>query len=189
MDNKGRKVYAVDFDKTLSMARYPDVGEPNTLLFKMLIEEQKKGAIIILNSCRTGEALVKAVQFCNDNGLIFDAINDNADSIIEKFGDNPRKISADVYIDDKALKPITEITHTLKLQEGFADAVLNKRKTFEIRRNDRGFQKGDTVAFKVIDKLGTHKPHALEEKVFVITYVMSDYGLQDGYVVFGLKEV
>lgn len=105
MDKYGNKIYAVDFDKTLSMARYPEVGEPNKDLFEFLISEQMKGAKIILNSCRTKEPLLKAVEFCNANGLIFDAINDNVDTMIESYGDNPRKISADFYIDDKAIRP------------------------------------------------------------------------------------
>lgn len=105
MDINGNKVIAVDFDKTLSMAPYPEVGMPNEGLFAYLISEKEKGSLIILNSCRTGDNLRKAVEFCNENGLYFDAINDNVPSMIEKFGDNPRKISADVYIDDKAYSP------------------------------------------------------------------------------------
>ena len=39
------------------------------------------------------------------------------------------------------------ITHELKLHLNFCDAVYNGRKTFEIRRNDRGFQTGDHIKF------------------------------------------
>lgn len=34
-------------------------------------------------------------------------------------------------------------THNLKLSIDFCDDVLNREKTFEIRKNDRGFQTGD----------------------------------------------
>lgn len=34
-------------------------------------------------------------------------------------------------------------THRLKIQEQYADAVLNGTKTFEIRKNDRGYKVGD----------------------------------------------
>ncbi len=34
-------------------------------------------------------------------------------------------------------------THRLKIQEQYADAVLNGTKTFEIRKNDRGYEVGD----------------------------------------------
>lgn len=125
MDKYGNKIIAVDFDKTLSMVRYPEVGEPNTRLFKYLIEEQKKGAKIILNSCRTGDVLKKAVIFCNDNGLIFDAINDNVDTMIETYGNNPRKISADMYIDDKAYKPLMddEFIENINVIDALADQI------------------------------------------------------------------
>lgn len=42
------------------------------------------------------------------------------------------------------------VTHTLKLNEEFADAVYSGDKNFEIRYNDRGFQKGDEVKFEVM---------------------------------------
>jgi ASC-1-like (ASCH) protein len=35
------------------------------------------------------------------------------------------------------------MTHHLKLREEFWDAVINCEKTFEVRYNDRAFQKGD----------------------------------------------
>lgn len=90
----------VDFDGCLSLdARYPDIGRPNKPLFKYLINEQKeKGSKIILWTCREYDShLSEAVDFCKDNGLVFDAINEN----IAEF--NPRKIVADLYIDDHAV--------------------------------------------------------------------------------------
>lgn len=33
-------------------------------------------------------------------------------------------------------------THNLKLSIDFCDAVLSKQKTFEVRKNDRGFSDG-----------------------------------------------
>ena len=43
------------------------------------------------------------------------------------------------------------MTHELKIQKQWADAKLAGEKPFEIRRNDRGFQKGDIVRYKVVD--------------------------------------
>lgn len=189
MDKYGNKIISVDFDKTLSMARYPEVGEPNGILIEYLIREQKKGSKIVLNTCRTDKALENAVDFCNKHGLFFDAINENAKTMIESYGDDPRKISADLYIDDKAVKPITKITHTLKIYKGFADAVCDGSKCFEIRKNDRGYQNGDTLRFNVIDENGYLVSHPLNSKIYEITYVLSDYELCAGYVVFGMKEI
>ena len=37
------------------------------------------------------------------------------------------------------------MVHNLRILDVFADAVYMKDKTFEIRENDRGFQKGDYI--------------------------------------------
>lgn len=54
---------------------------------------------------RAGEALEKAVDWCQKQHLEFDAVNDNLPEIIELYGNNSRKISCDYYIDDKAILP------------------------------------------------------------------------------------
>lgn len=44
-----------------------------------------------------------AVAQCREHGLEFDAVNDNIPEIVEMYGVNSRKITADYYIDDKAV--------------------------------------------------------------------------------------
>lgn len=81
-------------------------------------------------------------------------------------------------------------THILKLYSEFADPVCSGEKPFEVRFNDRGFQKGDLVCFKVINKIDDYLiPHPLNSKKFEITYVISGWGINEGYVVFGISEV
>lgn len=58
-------------------------------------------------------------------------------------------------------------------------------KCFEVRDNDRGFQKGDTVTFIKVNQSGIVLPH--NQCVFEITYVLSGWGIKEGYVVFGIK--
>lgn len=77
--------------------------------------------------------------------------------------------------------------HRIKLLETFADAVLDGRKNFEVRENDRGYQRGDLVEFLVINKLGNRVNHPLNSKLFEITYVLSGWGIKDGWVVFGIS--
>jgi len=79
--------------------------------------------------------------------------------------------------------------HKLKLLEQFADVVYSGEKPFEIRENDRGFQKGDTVEFDVRDKAGLMVTHPLGRERFEITYVLSGWGLKDGWVVFGIRKI
>ena len=47
--------------------------------------------------------MTAAVQFCRENGLIFDAVNDNSRENQEAFGNNCRKAFAHYYIDDRNL--------------------------------------------------------------------------------------
>lgn len=79
--------------------------------------------------------------------------------------------------------------HNLKLRVDFADDVCMGRKNFEVRKNDRGFLKGDTVKFSCVDKSGLPIPHVINDKVYEITYVLSGWGIKDGYVVFGIREI
>lgn len=92
---------AVDFDGTLCYSRWPDVGIPNTDLIECLKSCRAKGNKLILWTCREGKALADAVNWCDAQGLVFDAVNDNLPEVISLYGNNSRKISCDFYIDDK----------------------------------------------------------------------------------------
>lgn len=80
--------------------------------------------------------------------------------------------------------------HEIKLNKKFVDAVLSGDKCFEIRKNDRGYQKGDIVNFIPVDDDGlfTFGSSMIRDKEYEITYVLNGWGLQEGYVVFGIKE-
>ena len=77
--------------------------------------------------------------------------------------------------------------HNLKLRIEYADAVLDGSKCFEIRENDRGFQKGDTVKYQTVDREGNHVPHPVEDQQYEITYVLPSFHVTDGWVVFGTR--
>lgn len=94
-------IYAIDFDGTLSFGEFPDCGRPNIRLIDWLKEKQKDGDKIILWTCREGEYLSIAVDFCKRYGLVFDAVNENVPELKEKYGNDTRKIGCDYYIDDK----------------------------------------------------------------------------------------
>ncbi len=96
-------IFAVDFDGTLSFGQWPEVGPANHNLIDYLKDRQQSGDKLILWTCRAGEALDKAVAWCTENGLDFDAINDNLPEVTEMYGNNSRKVSCDVYIDDRAV--------------------------------------------------------------------------------------
>ena len=98
-------IIAVDFDGTLCKNCWPDIGEPNYELIDYLRNCHYSGVKLILWTCREGELLDKAVAWCEERGLFFDAVNDNIPESIEKYGNNCRKVSADIYIDDRADGP------------------------------------------------------------------------------------
>lgn len=80
--------------------------------------------------------------------------------------------------------------HTIKLREDYIEPVLLGEKTFEVRENDRGYQKGDYVYFKAVSRQGVPLTDTiLEQRTYQITYVHSGLGLKENYVVFGIKEV
>ena len=70
-------------------------------------------------------------------------------------------------------------THRLKIQEQYADAVLNGTKTFEIRRNDRNFKVGDKIVFDVVTNdgysVGEAARHPLNGATYRIDYILDDF--------------
>lgn len=93
-------IISVDYDGTLEIN-----GRLNIPLIEKLKSDQRNGHFIILNTCREGASLIKALRLCKSCGIIFNSVNENLPMIVKQFGYNPRKIFADVYIDDKAIKP------------------------------------------------------------------------------------
>lgn len=99
------RIIAVDFDGTLCSDCYPKIGMPNLPLIALLLRLRRQGKQVILWTCRCGELLEEAVEWCSLFGLQFDAVNENVPETIACYGTEARKISADVYIDDRACFP------------------------------------------------------------------------------------
>ena len=81
------------------------------------------------------------------------------------------------------------MTHEIKLLEQYAQAVKDGEKSFEIRYNDRGYQKGDRIKFTVVDKDGFKAYHELDDEEYEITYVHSGFGMADNYVALAIRQV
>ena len=80
---------------------WPDIGEPNMELINEMIRRRKEGCAVILWTMRGGQLLHNATAWCRQHGLEFDAVNDNLKWQQDYYGDNPRKVFADEYIDDR----------------------------------------------------------------------------------------
>lgn len=81
--------------------------------------------------------------------------------------------------------------HDLKIVPSFFKAVRDRSKTFEVRINDRGFQRGDTVVLRewnpeLRNPDGSLGFYTEEDETFVIGYVLP---IDEKRVVFSLKEV
>lgn len=107
-------------------------------------------------------------------------------------------------------------THDLKCWPEFFDAIARGEKTFEVRKNDRGFQKGDRLRLLKYDpnrRFGADYVEAgpteisrraaaenrepswlsaaqrAERIECDVTYVLSGWGVEAGYVCMGIKVV
>ena len=90
---------AVDFDGTLADTDATKIYSPNTKLINYLIARRNNGDKVVLWTCREDSRLDQAVEWCKQQGLEFDAVNDNLPGL-KLFGLNPRKVAADLYIED-----------------------------------------------------------------------------------------
>ena len=95
-------IIAIDFDGTLCKECYPHIGEANREFIDDLVVRKKRGDKLILWTCREESFLEEAINWCQQQGLVFDAVNDNLEEIKQKYQHNSRKITADLYLDDKA---------------------------------------------------------------------------------------
>ena len=95
-------IAAVDFDGLLVKNKFPEIGEIRQPMFNAVKLLQKNGWKIILWSCRTGDMLKDAVEFCVQHGLVPDAVNENLKEVREYFGSDTRKVFANMYLDDRS---------------------------------------------------------------------------------------
>lgn len=95
---------AIDFDGVLfSDDVFPLVGEPIEGAVDAVNRLYDSGHKLIINSCREGEAAEAAIFAMEQYGFKYNLFNNNHPDLIKKYGNDCRKIGADIYIDDKNL--------------------------------------------------------------------------------------
>jgi len=92
-------IIAVDFDGTIVEHDYPAIGKPIPYAFDVLKKLKQERHTLILWTVREDNLLKDAVDYCSKRGLDFYAVNKNHPE--EEDGDAPRKLKADIFIDDK----------------------------------------------------------------------------------------
>lgn len=70
-------ILVTDFDGTLVSDKWPEIGDVDYDLVQAFIAAKKAVHKVILNTCRKGEQLEKAVRFLKFYGLTFDGVNEN----------------------------------------------------------------------------------------------------------------
>jgi hypothetical protein len=100
MSKQNKKIYSFDFDGTLCINKFPEIGEANEDIVNLAKRLKEEGNYLILNTMREGKSLISAIEWCRNRGLVFDAVNDNLPHMKEFYKNNPRKIFANYYIDD-----------------------------------------------------------------------------------------
>lgn len=83
--------------------------------------------------------------------------------------------------------------HVLKTIDRYWDAIADGTKTFEVRKNDRAFQKGDTLILQRWEdgKFGMHRSTPFQTLSMKITYMLQggQFGIEPAYCVLGFKKV
>ena len=94
-------IVSVDFDGTITQENdYPTCGALMPKAKEAITAlHDKHGCIIILNTCRAGEPLADALEYCKRHGIPIDHVNEQSPQLLEIFKDT-RKVYADYYIDD-----------------------------------------------------------------------------------------
>lgn len=84
-------------------------------------------------------------------------------------------------------------THRLKVFIKYADAIMSGTKTFEVRKNDRGYEVGDKIVFSVVSNegisVGDAVRHPLNGATYRIDYILDDFeGLAQKYVALAISK-
>ncbi|NLX81216.1 MAG: hypothetical protein GXZ03_06610 [Proteiniphilum sp.] len=92
---------AIDFDGTIVEHEYPAIGKPIPFAIETLLQLQKENHKLILWTVREGDLLQEAVDYCEQRGLYFYAVNENY--MGEDRSKAGRKLGVDMFIDDRNL--------------------------------------------------------------------------------------
>lgn len=82
-------------------------------------------------------------------------------------------------------------THILKTDEPYFQAIIDGRKNFEVRVNDRGFQTGDHLHLIEVRPAERGGKEATGRTMTVeVTYVLQGgrFGIEAGWCVMGIRE-
>lgn len=94
---------SLDFDGTIVEDGFPGIGKIKEGAKEYINMLYDNGFNILINTCRTGSYEGDAENFLRRSGINYHYINNNLPQSIEYFKQDCRKLSADVYVDDRCL--------------------------------------------------------------------------------------
>jgi len=119
-------IIAIDFDGTIcETIGWPDIGQPVPYAVETIKELYAQGHVLVLWTLREDQHLDSALECLERLGVreCFRYVNENIPEAIQKYDSDPRKIGAEIFIDDRSLGwsgwiPVREYF-------GFADVCSN----------------------------------------------------------------
>ena len=138
-------IIAVDFDGTIVENRYPAIGRENPFAVRTLKMLQEEGHFLILWSCREGEELDAALDWCRERGLEFYAANKDFPEENEQENLSfSRKIKADMFIDDRNVGGLPDW--------GAIYQMIHENKAYEEIIGERGDSERNEYAYDNLPK-------------------------------------
>lgn len=104
---------AVDFDGTIVENRFPEIGEERPFALEVLKKfREEEHHVLILWTVRNGAYLEDALRWCEERGLVFDAVNEHYLEDGESFSaeDFSHKVNAHLFIDDRNIGGVPDWT-------------------------------------------------------------------------------
>jgi hypothetical protein len=92
-------------------------------------------------------------------------------------------------VHDRVEKLDVPKTHELKTWPQYFNEIINGNKTFEIRKDDRGYKKGDILHLREYNQLLDEYTGNQIKKTVSYILMGGNFGLEKGYVIMGLKDM
>lgn len=96
-------IIAIDFDGTICRGTFPTIDGMQPYAKDIINELHSEGHYIIIWTCRTREHLLDAINWLLHHDIKFHRVNAGNPDNIARYGDEGKKIYANVYIEDKNL--------------------------------------------------------------------------------------
>lgn len=103
LKNDFKAILALDFDETIAETEYPKIKGLKNNAKEYINKLYNENYCIQINTCRTGEELQNALDFLDQEDIRYHLVNENHPTLIDYFLNDSRKLSNDIFFDDKCI--------------------------------------------------------------------------------------